>query len=101
MNNAVLWLWLRLALKNNRRMMDALRQVAGDIHAIYNADRNTYLKWGVPTKHIAPLCNKDTRKAEQIHAASERFGYHILTIDDEDYPPLLREIALPPCVLFF
>lgn len=45
-------------------------------------------------------CPKDLSNAERILSDCREKDIHIITIDDEDYPALLREIFLPPRILF-
>ncbi len=40
------------------------------------------------------------RQAEKQYRDSLRRGFHLLTLNDDDYPPLLRDISDPPLVLY-
>lgn len=101
MDRHVLWIWFRLALSSNPKMMYALYSVIGDIDKIYDATREELTEWGVPTKYIAPLTDKNLAKAYNILGICQKFGYGVLAIDDDGYPESLRQIALPPCLLFY
>lgn len=39
-------------------------------------------------------------RAEQVLERVEKCGAHVLTLEDRDYPPVLKEIFAPPPVLF-
>ena len=101
MNKHIYWIWLRLALRGDAKMMYALYQVAGSCEIIYRADRKALDEWGVPERFRKPLLDKALTKAYNIFGQCEQFGFSILSIEDEDFPVCLREIALPPCLLFY
>ena len=101
MNKHLLWIWLRLALKSDIKMMYALYEVAGSVVDIFNADRKLLDEWGVSDRFRASLLDKRLTKAHNILGQCEQFDLSILCIEDEDYPVCLREIALPPCLLFY
>lgn len=57
-------------------------------------------KMGLSAEEIAKLKYPDWSIVDQDLLWSEQEGHHIITIDDDAYPPLLKEIANPPAVLF-
>ncbi len=101
MNRYLYWIWLRMALQGNIKLMYALYSTIGDVETIFRGDRAEYLEWGIPLNHISSLEDKDLTAAYNILGQCERFGIGILSIEDEGYPESLREIALPPCLLFY
>lgn len=101
MNRHLYWIWLRLALDGNIKMMYALYCVAEDIENVFRSDKKQYLEWGVPKNYLSALENKDLTPAYNILGQCERFGIGILSIEDEQYPESLLRIALPPCLLFY
>lgn len=101
MSRHIYWIWLRMALGGNIKVMYALYIVAGDIHTLFRADRDQYTDWGVPASFIKALTDKDLTPAYNILGQCEKFGIGIIAIDDDDYPDSLRQIALPPCMLFY
>ncbi len=101
MNRHLYWIWLRLALEGNIKMMYALYSVAGDIETVFQSDKKQYTDWGVPQNYLSALENKDLTSAYNILGQCERFDIGILSIDEEQYPEDLRRIALPPCMLFY
>lgn len=46
------------------------------------------------------LCGKDTATAEKVLESSEQLGLRILTLQDADYPDRLRQIEVPPPLLY-
>lgn len=101
MNRHLYWLWLRLALAGNIKMMYALYVAVGDAEKIFRAERNDYIDWDVPQNYIPALTDKDLTQAYNIFGQCERFDIHIVSIEDEAYPASLRQIALPPCIIFY
>ncbi len=58
---------------------------------------------GVPAKHLAQvdaLRPRAAHLAQQQHQQADRFGARLITITDRDYPSSLRDLALPPPVLY-
>lgn len=101
MNRYLYWIWLRLAFQGNVKMMYALYSVVEDVEKIFRADKKQYVEWGVPATYLAALVDKDLTSAYNILGQCERFDIGILSIEDEQYPENLRQIALPPCLLFY
>lgn len=101
MNRYLYWIWLRLAFQGNVKMMYALYSVVEDVEKIFRADKKQYVEWGVPATYLAALVDKDLTSAYNILGQCERFNIGILSIEDEQYPENLRQIALPPCLLFY
>lgn len=101
MNRHIYWIWLRMALGGNIKLMYALYTVAGDIDTLFRADRDQYTDWGVPDSYIKPLTDKDLTAAYNILGQCDRFDIGMVAIDDDDYPNSLRQITLPPCILFY
>lgn len=101
MNRQVLWIWLRRALEGNSKIMYALYKVVGDIETIYNASSETYEAWGVPQRYRHALADKDTGRAYNIWGMCQKFGFSVVTIEEDIFPTMLRQISLPPCILFY
>lgn len=101
MNRDVLWIWLRAAVGEPIGMW-RLYQKTKNIETIYEATAEQYKAWGITSdKRIRLLLQKDLRQAQNIAGICENFSIGIMTIEDADYPPLLREIPVPPCLLFY
>ncbi len=99
MKNARYWLWFVMAFRpGNERIWDmvtpfknvvaAYEAVCGGSHPSMNL---TERKKAVST-HI--------EQCDSIIKYCEDNGYRIITFEDENYPPLLRNISNPPAVLF-
>lgn len=101
MNKYIYWIWLRLALRGNVKLMYALYTVAGNVLNIFQAQQKQYAEWGVSKQHMSALLDKDLTKAYDTFGQCEQFGIDILSIEDDDYPETLRQMALPPCLLFY
>ena len=48
----------------------------------------------------AVLFAASDREADRLSAGAERLGFSVVTAFEEEYPPLLREIADPPFLLY-
>ena len=101
MNKYVYWIWLRLALKGDVKLMYALWKVAGSAENIYRADRSLLEHWGVSDRRQKDLLDKNLDKSNNIFGICQQFGLEILCIDDADYPEQLLQLSIPPCLLFY
>lgn len=59
-----------------------------------------FTKLGLTAAEITKLQNPDWRSVEQDLVWAEQELHHIITIEDVDYPRLLKEISHPPLLLF-
>src|SRR5579883_2022197 len=71
-----------------------------DIETLFRSSPDDWLAAGIQAKHITSLQQPDWKSVEQAITWSQQAGHTILTIEDEDYPPLLKEITDPPFILF-
>jgi len=101
MDKNVYWIWLRKALEGNTKLMYALYQTLGEAEKIFRLDRSEYEDIGIPQNYLSALADKDLTAAYNIFGQCCRFGISVLSIEDAAYPEALRQIALPPCVLFY
>ncbi len=67
---------------------------------VFSASYGTLSKLGLNEAIIAALRQPDWPSVEQDMSWLKQTGNHALTLHDERYPPLLKEIANPPAVLF-
>lgn len=72
----------------------------GTAAAALAAARAEWAQLGLPDTALDYLRNPDWRRVEQDLAWLERPRNHLLRLDDSRYPPLLRQIAYPPPLLF-
>lgn len=94
------WLWLLLVMQPfNKKTNDILSECNGDAA---QAGRNIrdgkydYLS-DTEKKNAESVRMKDVRELMEL---CDKNGIRIITLDDDEYPPLLRGIADPPIVLF-
>lgn len=94
------WLWLLLVMQpHNPKTNEILKQCGGDATAAARKIRDGKF----------PFINeKEKKRAEQVRMSTIRpileqcrkHDIRIVTLDDDDYPKLLREIKNPPILLF-
>jgi DNA processing protein len=94
------WLLVGLASGIGNRYFQRLLNRFGDPHAILNASHSELKALGIPNPAIASLLAQDhTRVAPSLDWLSDS-NHQLLTLNDENYPNLLREIDSPPPLLF-
>lgn len=99
MTNITYWLWLatRCGARSGKRLLEQF----GSPEAIWQADRQAFVDIPRLNKHkLDALMEKDLTVAEHIQADCLKQGIQILTLFDEAYPELLRNIPDPPLVLY-
>jgi DNA processing protein len=78
-----------------RRLIDAI-QVAGGIDRLAEAPAGP----GFKAEAREAIRKPDRQLLESDLEWLDQPGHHLLSWDDEDYPPLLRRISSPPAALF-
>ena len=99
MTNITYWLWLatRCGARSGKRLLEQF----GSPEAIWQADRQAFVDIPRLNKNkLDALMEKDLTVAEHIQADCLKQGIQILTLFDEAYPELLRNIPDPPLVLY-
>ena len=99
---ATLKYWLWLTTRRGFRPADCLGLLEhfGSPGADYFADPAEYeLLIGNSVK-LASLADKSMAGAEAIQSDCARLGVDILTLQDARYPERLRQIFVPPCVVY-
>ena len=101
-DDAAAWLRLcRLPRTTNRTRLRVLRRFGGDAGAVLTASRQQlHTAFGARTAlldAIGATARLDVTAELDWLSGTDR---HLLTIDDDRYPALLREIPDPPMVLF-
>ena len=100
-NHHLLWIWAKEILNfNNKKLLRLIEECGGTIFDVYQCNDYSFLHF-LAEKEIKELCKKDLRSAWEIYGNCEMNQIGILTLEDEQYPELLREIANPPSPLFF
>ena len=95
------WLTLLHAGGMHAGRVDALREQLGCVEAITGANASALSGHGLSDATIRALQTPDKDQLERDLTWLRRDGRGLLTMDDPRYPPLLRQIADPPCALFY
>lgn len=77
-----------------------LFEVFPDITDLFATPTDELIKLGLPPKEVSKLKNPNWDMVEQDLVWAQKTGNHIITINDPDYPQLLKEIPNPPLLLF-
>ncbi len=67
---------------------------------IFNASVESLQQAGLCNESIDALYHPDQRMLDKCENWLQNSEHHLITLDDEDYPALLRSISAPPPVLF-
>lgn len=96
------WLWLsEKACVSKVRRLALLRQL-GSIDAIYFANEaDLSLVPEITQEELEGLLDKDLTKANEILNQCYELDIRVLTWQDAQYPPALRNITDPPIVLYY
>lgn len=99
--NIIYWIWLQQALKYKNRKIKYIREFYEDIEQFYISGEKEWRLLGIfSDKDIENLKNTTLEDAKKVLDRCEKLGAQVLTIDDEKFPYLLKEIADPPAVLY-
>lgn len=97
MENTIYWLWLTNKTSLSEKEIEGLVKY-------YKSAKNVYdtfdFKINLSEAAKASLMNKKLDKAKLIYDEVRNMGGYILTIENNEYPPLLRNIPNPPYVLY-
>lgn len=101
-NNEVRTFWLALhhikglGPVGQRKLLDAFPS----INEIFSADACSLTEFGFKKKLINAISRPDWESIEADLLWLDSPDHHLVTIDSDEYPLLLREIPDPPIVLF-
>ena len=98
-NNTVLWLWIKESTQYNNKKTLKLIDHYGSAEEVYQADDFNNCHF-LNDEEIKTLLRKDLRSAWETYGECIENNIDILTLDDNEYPPLLAEIENPPSPLF-
>jgi len=96
-------LWLSLIYGVGPHRQRALTDHFGSAEAVYKAaDNQLAAAPGLNEANIQAVISsrKKLGEAERVMAESEQKGIRIVTLDDREYPSLLKQIHDPPIVLY-
>lgn len=99
MDSVMLWIWLSLSCAPAAAW--SAWKALGSVERVYAAGEEELR--AIPNlreEHICGLCGKSTQRAERILERCGELGVYVFCWDDEDYPRRLRELHLPPMVLY-
>ena len=99
MVNDLYWVWLSLKDEIKSREIVELTARFKDIKELYEKTDKTGIE-DFPESTIDALMDKSLDNANKVIAKIQNMGGYILTLDDENYPSLLRNIYDPPIVLY-
>lgn len=100
--NHILWIWLKTALNDRSLKTYKIYKAMGNINSIYSCTEKDLENLGFLTdKDKNMILDKDLTAATQTYRLCKANSIGITTIEDEDYPELLKQIDNPPCVLFY
>ena len=96
------WIWM--SMNKGLSSKDCLRVLAafGDPKRVYEASKSELEQTkGITKKDVLALLEKDLSAAERILSVCKQCGIGVLTLEDDRYPELLRQIPDPPVVLYY
>lgn len=93
------WLWLSLMEELSRKQKLELLQQFSDPEDIYLCKDFSHIQ-GLTQSQLEALLDKDMHEAEKLRNICRRKNIQVLTIQEEQYPARLRNIADPPLVLY-
>ena len=101
MDEKIYWIWLQQALSYGSRKAKVVNHYYKNIKDFYSAGEREWRICGCfLNREIEALLSISLDKAKLILEKSYNLGYEILTLADEEYPKLLKDIPNPPCVLY-
>lgn len=100
MADKLYWIWLSTALGAGANTAELLSFFDNDAEYIYRSKRDWSLCGVLSPRQVEKLTGTALSKAEKILDICGKNGWQCVTYADDAYPPLLREIANPPLVLY-
>lgn len=101
MNNKYIYLWAQWGILNFQQYQ-IIKQEFGDLKTAWEKINPEFLrKLGFNSEKISRIFEiRNLISITDILLIMERYNVQILSIDDENYPPLLKTISDPPPFLF-
>lgn len=101
MTNGIYWLWMATRPRCSARFCGHLLERFGSPEAIWRAEQQEFVD--IPRLNkvkMDSLMEKDLTVAQHIEETCRKQDIQIVTLADDMYPQLLREIPDPPLVLY-
>ncbi len=99
MNNEIYWLWLTLKKELKPREISAMLDKYESAKEIYHATDMDGI-YNLSDEAFSAVMNKSLDYAYKVQKKIKDIGGYILTIEDREYPQLLKSIYDPPYVLY-
>ena len=101
MDGNIYWVWFSSLTDVNLNAKVSLLEKFGSPKAVFDAEKGAISGIDGISKHDSDMFEKrDLEKVEKIIAECRQNGERIITIEDDDYPQILKEIYAPPYVLY-
>ena len=99
--NAKFWIWITNALGYNTPKVKQIAESYDDVSMFYAGGEKEWKFCGIFSPNdISKLKKSKLKNAMEIINTTEKCGYSIISIDDEQYPRCLYNIDSPPAVLY-
>ncbi len=98
-DNKLYWLWLTLKEQLTPKDIKELITKFGSPLAIYDIEDTKGIT-GFSDRIQKLVMDKSLERAVSVHKRIEALNSRVVTIEDEEYPPMLRHIDSPPYVLY-
>ncbi len=97
------WIWFANAISPFGRISSSeLLDYFGSAEAIYNAEKKDFVHVeNIARRDLDRLCRKNLSRAEKILDICEKSGINIVTMEDKAYPSMLKNVFMPPPVLYY
>lgn len=99
MDSTVFWIWFSQLEKVSHQVKSLLLQEFGNVEDIFSCPDFSEFSY-ISNEENYLLSRKDLRLSEAICEKSKKLGQQIITYESELYPRLLRQISVPPYVLY-
>lgn len=101
MDKNIFWIWLQCCLGVDNPRIHRIFEAFEDAYQIYNADEHELKISGVfIDKELLKLNEKNLDTAKKIYNNCFMRGYHIFSLQDENYPERLKKTPTPPVVIY-
>ncbi|MCX7974700.1 MAG: DNA-processing protein DprA [Candidatus Aminicenantes bacterium] len=100
-NKSLFWLTLWTTLRSDYRQLQKIAQSFSDLRQVFIAREEKLLSLGLDKEKINQLISgRALEEGKKLLNQLAQKNYWIISIEEREYPPLLREINFPPYLLF-